>query len=128
MNFEQQDFLITQVKGNPIVQVPVTGFIAQETGLGYYYDGMYYVPTHLASGFALGPYLFFEEDAQAWIEAIVSLCDWTQPVLYFFTPEYHEHIVPELHIRLKAITLAYTQAPNYRELLARARAYVQNGQ
>jgi len=83
MNFLEYFVPVTMISdmNNPD---PITynewGYVADETGLGYYWhEGKdVYVVTHLASGLSVAD-LASEEHARACIEAIAPLTGWTQP-------------------------------------------------
>src|SRR2546421_2532165 len=94
--FTEQTFTITETNSlsGEVTQREVAGMVATDSGLGYYFDGDHYAPTHLASGYGLGPYFFYEQDAQEWIEAIIPLTDWKKPAAIFFEPGYERDVVP----------------------------------
>lgn len=77
------------------------GYIAEDIGLAYYPDldedgKEVFVPTHLASGFAMGIRFYSEADCKAYIEAIAPLIDWNQDAKAMFEE-------PELFPRIRKI-------------------------
>lgn len=78
------------------------GYVADETGLGYYYheEKEMYVITHLASGLSVGD-LATQEQARAVIEQIAPLTDWTQPSKVLFA-------LPELPAQVRSVYTAIT--------------------
>ena len=123
LQFESQTFFITQVKEKETCQTEVEGTVAEGTGLGYHFNGEHYVPTHLASGFGLGPYFFFEQDIQEWIEAIAPLTDWKREASIFFEAGYIREVVPLMKEALLRITRDYVTLSQREELLKVSRAY-----
>ena len=105
MNFVDQ--LVTIARVGPDGLVPdkdVEGVIAEGTGLGYYYTldeagDEVYIPTHLRSGFAMGPRFYQEKHARAYIEMAAPMADWK----HLNAKEIHE-MPPDLTARIGGIT------------------------
>ena len=105
MNFVDQPFTIARVGLDGLApDKEEVGVIAEGTGLGYYYTldeagDEVYIPTHLPSGFAMGPRFYREADARAYIEKAASMADWEN----LTAKEIHE-MSPDLKARIGGIT------------------------
>jgi hypothetical protein len=80
MHFEQTTITIATNQGKK----SIPAFVAPDTGLAYHRmgDEEGYVITHLQTGLTVGGAWYAESEAevQCWLETILPLADWLQPI------------------------------------------------